>query len=142
MANKIIINDGFKTYDIENQDGKLLGQFSFNPSDTNIVNRYNKAVENFQKVFEDMKESNDVDENIDLLKQLDDRAYELIDNVFNADISKDFFAIMGPFTPLASGQYFIESVIDAIGQAIQAETGERVKKINSKIKKHTSKYHG
>ena len=37
MGNVIKINDGFKTYDIQNQDGKLLGQFSFNPADTNII---------------------------------------------------------------------------------------------------------
>ena len=49
---------------------------------------------------------------------------------------------MGALTPLASGQYFIESVLDAIGQAIQIETGERVQKISNKISKHTSKYHG
>ena len=40
MGNVIKINDGFKTYDIVNQDNKLLGQFSFNPSDTNIIKRY------------------------------------------------------------------------------------------------------
>ena len=39
-------------------------------------------------------------------------------------------------------EFIHKSVLDAIGQAIQVETGERVKKINGKIRKHTSKYHG
>ena len=60
MANKIIINDGLKTYDIENQDGKLLGQFSFNPSDTNIIHRYNdvvKSLEEFAKQIDKKEEA-------------------------------------------------------------------------------------
>ena len=55
MGNVIKINDGFKTYDIVNQDNKLLGQFSFNPSDTNIIKRYNDAIEQFEKVFDEFK---------------------------------------------------------------------------------------
>lgn len=138
MANKIVINDGYKTYDIENQDGKLLGQFSFNPADTNIVKRHAKVVERLENL--EISENKD-----DLLKSLDDIEkviYEEINYLLDADVAESFFSIMGPLSPLASGQFFIESVLDAIGQAIQAETGERVKKINGKINKHTSKYHG
>ena len=36
--NKIIIDDGSKSYTIENKKGKKLGVFEFRPSDTNIVN--------------------------------------------------------------------------------------------------------
>lgn len=141
MANKIIINDGLKTYDIENQDGKLLGQFSFNPSDTNIIHRYNdvvKSLEEFAKQI-DKKEEAEIE---DVLNEVEPLIFEKIDFLLNANISEKFFSIMGPFSPLESGKYYIESVIDAIGQAIQQETGKRVEKMNGKIKKHTSKYHG
>ena len=141
MANKIIINDGLKTYDIENQDGKLLGQFSFNPSDTNIIHRYNdvvKSLEEFAKQI-DKKEEAEIE---DILNEVEPLIFEKIDFLLNANISEKFFSIMGPFSPLESGKYYIESVIDAIGQAIQQETGKRVEKMNGKIRKHTSKYHG
>lgn len=141
MANKIIINDGLKTYDIENQDGKLLGQFSFNPSDTNIIHRYNdvvKSLEEFAKQI-DKKEEAEIE---DVLNEVEPLIFEKIDFLLNANISEKFFSIMGPFSPLESGKYYIESVIDAIGQAIQQETGKRVEKMNGKIRKHTSKYHG
>lgn len=141
MGNVIKIDDGFKTYDIVNQNDKVLGQFSFNPSDTDIVKRYNKAVENFQTVFEEIGKVQDESNIEEVINKLDEKTYEFIDSIFNAEVSQNFFSIMGPFSPLASGQLFVESVIDAIGQAIQAETGERVKKINKKIQKHTSKYH-
>lgn len=141
MGNVIKINDGFKTYDIQNQDGKLLGQFSFNPADTNIIKRYNDAVENFASIFDEVREMEENADTAEVYKKLDEKTYELIDGIFNADVASNFFQIMGPFSPLANGEFFVASVIGAIGQALEAELGERVKKVNSKINKHTSKYH-
>lgn len=141
MGNVIKINDGYKTYDIVNQDDKLLGSFSFNPSDTNIIHRHAEVVEALEKLELDISAKKDETSLDEVFKAVEAVVYEKINYLLNADVAENFFSIMGPFSPLASGQYFIESVIDAIGQAISAETGARVKKINSKIQKHTSKYH-
>lgn len=142
MGNVIKINDGYKTYDIVNQDDKLLGQFSFNPSDTNIIKRHAEVVEALEKLELDISANEDEKGLYEALKKVEAVVYEKINYLLDADVAEKFFSIMGPFSPLASGQFFIETVLDAIGQAISAETGEHVKKINSKIKKHTSKYHG
>ena len=141
MGNVIKINDGFKTYDIVNQDNKLIGQFSFNPSDTNIIKRYNDAIEQFEKVFDEFKGMEEDAGTEEIIVKLDEKTYELIDSIFNSDVASNFFRIMGPFSPLASGQFYVATVIEAIGQALEAEIGERVKKMRSKIDKHTSKYH-
>ena len=142
MANRIIIDDGFKTYEIANKEGKVLGTFSFNPSDTNIIKRHAEVVAALEKLEMQKPEGETEEKWEDVMQEMEQIVYEKIDYLLNAEVSKDFFAVMGPFSPLASGRYFVESVIDAIGQAVQSETGARVKKINSKIKKHTSKYHG
>ena len=141
MGNVIVIDDGFKTYDIKNQEGKLLGSFSFNPSDTNIIHRHAEVVEALEKLELDISVNEKETSLNEAFKSVEDVVFEKINYLLNADVAKDFFTVMGPFSPLASGQFFVESVLDAIGQAISAETGERVKKINSKIRKHTSKYH-
>ena len=142
MGNKIVIDDGYKTYDIENKEGRLLGQFSFNPSDTGIIHRHAEVVKSLEELEMSIS-SNDGKKSLDeALKEVEAVIYEKINYLLDADVAESFFSIMGPLSPLASGQYYIESVLDAIGQAIQAETGERVKKINRKISKHTSKYHG
>ena len=142
MGNKIVIDDGYKTYDIENKEGRLLGQFSFNPSDTGIIHRHAEVVKSLEEL-EMIISSNDEKKSLDeALKEVEEVIYDKINYLLDADVAESFFSIMGPLSPLASGQYYIESVLDAIGQAIQAETGERVKKINRKISKHTSKYHG
>ena len=59
MGNVIKINDGYKTYDIVNQDDKLLGQFSFNPSDTNIIKRHAEVVEALEKLEVDISANED-----------------------------------------------------------------------------------
>lgn len=140
MGNKIVIDDGLKTFDIENKEGKLLGQFSFNPSDTSIVHRHAEVVKDLENLDLNIDEKADALE--EKLKKVEDVIREKINYLLNADVADSFFAIMGPLTPLASGQYFIETVLDAIGQAIQMETGARVQKVASKISKHTAKYHG
>lgn len=138
MGNVIKINDGVKTYDIANQDGKVLGSFSFNPSDTGIVRRHTKVVERLEK----LEIPDHGDDLVKTFEEVEKVICEEINFLLNADVAENFFSIMGPLSPLESGQYFVESVVDAIGQAIQAETGARVKKINSKISKHTRKYNG
>lgn len=142
MAERIIIDDGLKTYEIANKEGKVFGTFSFNPSDTNIIKRHAEVVAALEKLEMQKPEGETEEKWEDTMQEMEKIVFEKIDYLLNAEVSKDFFSIMGPFSPLASGQYFVESVIDAIGQAIQAETGARVKKIASKVKKHTSKYHG
>ena len=141
MANKeVIVDSGLCTYDIKDKEGRLLGQFTFNPSDTDIVKRHEKVVSAFEKMeIPDMNGENLVKG----LEKIDSFIYEQINYLLDSkEVAESFFSIMGPLSPLASGQFFVESVLDAIGKAIQMETGERVKKISGKIRKHTSKYHG
>lgn len=141
MANKeVIVDSGLCTYDIKDKEGRLLGQFTFNPSDTDIVKRHEKVVSAFEKMeIPDINGENLVKG----LEKIDSFIYEQINYLLDSkEVAESFFSIMGPLSPLASGQFFVESVLDAIGQAIQNETGERVKKISGKIRKHTSKYHG
>ena len=141
MASKeVIVDSGLCTYDIKDKEGRLLGQFTFNPSDTDIVKRHEKVVSAFEKMeIPDINGENLVKG----LEKIDKFIYEQIDYLLDSkEVAETFFSIMGPLSPLASGQFFVESVLDAIGQAIQNETGERVRKVAGKIKKHTSKYHG
>ena len=136
---ELVIDSGLVTYDIKDKDGRSFGNFSFNPSDLGIVKRHEEVIEAFSKLeIPEMSGDNFAKE----IEEFDKFISEKIDYLLGAEVSETFFGIMSPLSPLASGQFFVESVIDAIGQAIQNETGERVKKVAGRIKKHTSKYHG
>ena len=141
MSEQIKVVDGSKTYDLVNQEGKLLGQLTFNPSDTNILERHAEVMKQLNKLKEDFGKTvrkTTVNEDI---AEIDRIVYEKIDYLLNADVSKTLFSIMGPFSPLANGQFFVENVMDAIGNVIQADTEKQSKKIRQKIDKHTAKYH-
>ena len=142
MSNKITINTGFKTYDLVNEKDELLGQISFNPSDVNIAQRYKKVVEELEKMDISEKPSNETEDLIESIRKVDEIIYEKINYLTNADIAETLFSIMGPFSPMPTGQYFVEYIMEVIGNIITQETGARVKKMNKRIQKHTSKYHG
>lgn len=142
MANNtVIIEDGLKTYDIANKSGKIYGSFSFEPSDMGILKRYNEVINAFEKM--DLNFSNDdIAKNIEKFVEIESVVYEKFDYLFNTEISKTLFSVTSPLTILPSGKMFLEASLEAIGQVIEGETGERVKKMNNRIRKHTSKYHG
>lgn len=141
MSNQIIIDDGFKTYELVNKEKKVLGVIAFNPSDVNIVHRYKKVVEELEKIDVNVKAEGDTEETIEAIRQADEIAYEKINYLANADVAKTLFSIMGPYSIMPSGQSFVEYIMEVIANIITQETGVRVKKMNKRIQKHTSKYH-
>ena len=139
MANIINVSTGLKTYDIADMDGKILSSFSFNPADVDIVERYDKAMAEFESKIGNIQslEAESVGEKYKKMKEL---AYDMVDGIFNADVASKFFSIMSPFTLMEDGRSFLEVTITAIGKVIENEVGVRVKKADLKISKHTAKY--
>lgn len=151
MSKQIIIDDGLKTYELVNKDKKVLGVIAFNPSDVNITHRYKKVVQELENMdvdtkkkakTEDVTAEETIESIIEAVDEMDKIAYEKMDYLMNAPVSETLFSIMGPYSPMASGQYFIEYIMEVIANIITQETGVRVKKMNKSIQKHTSKYHG
>lgn len=151
MSNQIIIDDGFKTYELINKEKKVLGVISFNPSDVNITHRYKKVVQELENMdfdakkkakTEDVTAEETTESIIETVDEMDKIAYEKMDYLMNAPVSETLFSVMGPYSLMASGQYFIEYIMEVIANIIYKETGARVKKMNKRIQKHTRKYHG
>jgi len=135
-GNDIIIDDGSKSYNIKNKTGDILGEFKFRPADTNIVRRYEEAV----KSLEDLKEPTG-ENNEEKMMAMEDAIVKQIDYLINASSKEAFFTIMGPLSPLANGEFFVESCLDAIKAIIEKELGARTKKVKARINKYAAKYH-
>lgn len=149
MSDIILRKDIYETVCIKKYDGKVLSEFSFNPSDANIVERYEEFVDGLSelenKIVEYENESeikSDYEKAKEMLKKINEFIYEKVNHLLNEDAAKDIFKVMGPLSPLPSGDYYFIFIIEQIGNKIQNATGSRVKKMEMKIKKHTSKYHG
>lgn len=132
---RIQINDGSKSYEIVNQNDKVLGVFTFNPSDMNIIDKYNDVVESLKTATEKMSTGKE-----EGLTEASSLIREKMDILFGEDTSKTFFSITGPLTPLSNGQLFVENVLEAIGAIVEKEMNVRVKKVRERMDKYTEKY--
>lgn len=147
MGDIILSKEIYETVKIKDHTGKVLSEFSFNPSDANIVGRYEEFVKGLEELrskiqaYEDAEKSGAYDKNAEKLDVINKNIYERVDCLLNADAAESIFSVMGPLSPLPSGDYYFTFIIEQIGKKIQDATGARIQKINMKIQKHTAKYH-
>ena len=134
QSNDIFIDDGSKVYTIKNKRGKVIGEFEFRPSDTNIVKRYEEVVDylNNFKMPEDTEEAFLAAENEIKVK---------MSYLIGGDAGEACFSILGPFSALASGELFVENVLGAISKVIEKEMSVRTKKVQRRMNKYVAKYH-
>lgn len=134
QENKIVINDGSKIYTIENKRGKFLGKFEFRPSDTNILKRYEEVVDFFNtfKMPEDTEEA---------VKAAEKEMVDKISYLIGGNSEEAFFSILGPFSALASGELFIENVLNSVSAVIEKEMSVRTRKVQRRMNKYVQKYH-
>lgn len=141
MSEQIKIDNGLKTYDVVNKDGKFFCQITFNPTDTGIAKRYEEVKRRLFVLKNGSGRKLKKKSVVEQLNELDAIVYEQIDYLLGANVSESIFSITGPFSPLPNGQFFFENVLAAISQIIQAESKVNTAKVEEKINKYTNKYH-
>lgn len=140
-SNDIVIDDGSRIYNIKNKRGEVIGRFKFVPSDMGIIERYEHTISVFEGLQTKLSEEKD-DADIKQIKiEAEAEIKKEIDYLFKANVSGSFFEITSPFTPLDSGEFFVENVIYAVRSVIEKETGKRLGKAKSRASKYTQKYH-
>ena len=116
MGNTITLNDGLKTYEIKNQNGELLAKFSFNPTDSDLLRRYNNGIKNLELKEKELAQKGE--QTIEDVIEEDNYIKKTIDEIFNAPVSDSFFSIMG-VRSLVGGRLFFEFVIETLGNIIK-----------------------
>lgn len=144
----IILHKGvYEEIRIKDHTGKILSEFSFNPSDTGLVERYNEFSDGFEELRKSINEyetnsngKSDFEKTNEQLKKINTVIYEKMDKFLNANAAEDIFKVMGPLSPLPSGDYYFTFILEQILKKIENATGARMQKIDMKIRKHTEKY--
>lgn len=149
MSDIVLQKEVYETVCIKRHDGKVLSEFSFNPSDAGIVERYSDFVSGLDELsekiskYEFKKEKNpDLEETKNAFSDIKKEIYQKVNALVNADVSENIFNVMHPLSVMPDGNYYFFFIVEQIGVKIRNITGQRVKKMEMKIKKHTSKYHG
>ena len=147
MSDIILSKDVYETVRIKDHTGKVLSEFSFNPSDADIVERYNNFVNGFDELkeqieaYEKSTEKGEYEKNMEKLQIINKSIREKVDYLLKTDAASSIFSVMGALSPLPSGDYYFTFILEQIGKKIQNATGARIQKMDMKIKKHTAKYH-
>ncbi len=141
MANRIVVDDNLKEYEVVNRQGVVLGTFLINPTDFNIAARAEEAIGRIEGIMSEMGEDpeSDVESSLEELKKAGDDARREIDYIFNANASETFFAKVNPFS-LVDGKFYIENVISAVQAVIKKEFNAELKRSKTRISKYTEKY--
>lgn len=136
---KLTVDTGALTIDVENEKGRKIGEFEFVPTDSNILQRYEKVVDFFNGIS--LSENLTEEQRLDELKKLDKDIREQFDFLLGYNVSDGLFGQCGPLTSLANGDFYFENVIDGVAKLISDVQGQRVKKKMEKIRKATAAYH-
>ena len=147
MSDIILHKDVYEEIRIKDHTGKVLSAFSFNPSDADLVERYNEFSVEFEKLAKEIVEyetkntgKKDIEKTNEQLKKINAVICKEMDKFLNADAAQNIFSVMGPLSPLPSGDYYFTFILEQILKKIENATGARMQIIDMKIKKHTEKY--
>lgn len=141
----IKIDDGRKSFTINGDPEKII---SFNPTDTNLLVRYEQVKKTIEKAIKDMPEETDMKEEISeenlkktsaILKKTDKLIKEQLNYLFDTDVSKVVFGNMNALS-MANGEFLAVRFISAIEPIMKKEVLSAAKASEKRIAKHTAKY--
>lgn len=138
----IRVDDGRRRVPITNVYGDEVGVFYFNPTDINIIERYNNVIKRFDTVLEPLENMSGTgkdDINLDAINEAKERLFSAVNEMFGGDMAGAFFGDINPFSPV-DGKFYCEVVIEAVGKYISEQFKKETETINSRVEKYTSKY--
>lgn len=131
QTNKITIDSGKKVYNLASMDGIELGEFSFCPTDTTIIRRYDEVFAKFTELLQ-------LDENMDAgeaAKKVECIIREQFDYLFGFPVSDSFFRDIKPLAILENNEIFAVYVLKVIGGVIDRKTAAAESSLQDRIDK-------
>lgn len=144
-----------KRFRINGDDNKIL---VLNTADLNILSRLkeaypklesltNEAVKKLPDSLPDFDETENALENpainslISVLDEIDKNMREQIDYIFNSNVSEICAPDGSMYDPI-NGKFRYEHIIDTLSGLYTEDISKGMKKISTRVKKHTDKYTG
>lgn len=127
MARKPIILDvdtGYETVQIRD-NGEIIGEFKFNPADSNIATRFDEVV----KYFESVKFDGNLTEagQTEQLTKVCTGIREQFNYLFGGNVADGIFQNCGPLSITSTGEPYFSYILDKIADVISAVCDERNK---------------
>ena len=126
----IKVTTGRKKYTIQSDDGKILAEFSFCPTDTGITRRYSEVLSRFGELH--------IDDGMDVnraVEMVEGTIREQFDYLFGFPVSDSFFKDIRPLATMRGGGIFARYVLRAIGEIISSEKEKAESCLQQRIEK-------
>ena len=143
--NTLSIDTGFKTYGLRAAKSDDVVEVSFNPSDTEFINRLYEAfseADRLQKGYEAELESagEDFPAVMEIMRRKDKEIRAAVDSVFNNPVCDSLFPKMNIFSMGVNGVPVWANMLMAIIDVCDADSAEMHSKQEAHIKKYVDKY--
>ena len=146
-ALSISVDDGMREVPITNKLGRQIGTFYFRPTDVGIIDRYNEAVTKIPDIFKPLENINinpegetSTDAEMIVLREAEEKLYEVCNYLFGGNLSEAFFGEMHPFSPLEGGIFYCENALESVGNFISAQFKRNVQNVEKRVSRYTKGY--
>ena len=132
----IKVSTGLKVYDIEDENGNVRGQISFNPSDLGFYDRATQFYDDMQTMIDSI-ENDDSIVGMEKVSAADKMMKEKLNQLFDDEnASKIVFGNQNCFNTL-NGVSFVERFLNAFMPIIKKEFEKEQKSSQKRIEKYT-----
>lgn len=132
----IKVSTGLKVYDIEDENGNVRGQISFNPSDLGFYDRATQFYDDMQTMIDSI-ENDDSIVGMEKVSAADKAMKEKLNQLFDDEnASKVVFGNQNCFNTL-NGVSFVERFLNAFMPIIKKEFEKEQKSSQKRVEKYT-----
>lgn len=141
-------DDGYQSFAINGDESRVI---RFNPSDPNVIQRFQEAEDHIKESQDKIRNINlnpdgtptdsSLEEAAEALKEFDSIVREQLNFIFNSDIYDTVFAGQSPLCIVGSQKiYLFEAFMNSVLPMIQKETEKYEKASKARINKYTKRY--
>ena len=138
------VDDGTREVTLVNTYGKLICRLHFRTGEIAIVDRFNALTDDLPKIMEPLQRVNinadgsaaDENDGWVILKQVENLLKRRINALLDMDEADEIFKTRSPFSSIG-GVFFVERVLNALGDAITAQIREETALSQARIAKYT-----
>ena len=132
----IKVSTGLKVYDIEDENGNVRGQISFNPSDLGFYDRATQFYDDMQTMIDSIEKDDSI-VGMEKVSAADKVMKEKLNQLFDDEnASKVVFGNQNCFNTL-NGVSFVERFLNAFMPIIKKEFEKEKKNSQKRIEKYT-----
>lgn len=141
--NVFAVDDGTREVTLVNTYGMVICRLHFRTGELAIMDRFNALTDDLPKIVEPLEKVSmnadgsavDSDEGWTVVKQVEDAIKQRINELLDMDEADEIFKTRSPFSSIG-GVFFVERVLNALGEAITVQIKEEAALSQARIAKY------